>query len=275
MKKQIIIVGIIVLLVTIELSGCVKEETVKAVTIEDIKERFLQAVENVTSYKFSVDGTYNSTRIKKSNNSTVQYASISGEIDVLNKRVRTYNNGSSDSGEKSYFIFYLVDNMSYFGNQADGNWTWENWSSHLEPQQVWNANSYLELFSNALENETAWNSYNVTLEQLSDEKVGDVDCYVLQFIGFKNESLNYSISKTSGYTTGYSYKETDIEYMIAKDTFQLRKILYNTTSDENTINSYGNVSRYINTIDDEMFFYDYNVPLSIELPPEAKNASSP
>jgi len=259
MKKEILAVGIIALLLTIAFSGCVEEKTV---TAEEIKERFLQASKSVTSYKFFLSGTSEMTTIKESASTKEFLENMSGEVDILNKKLKEDINFTNveDSSEQ-HLIFYIVNNTPYYGNKTDGNITW---SSVGEMPGLWNAYSLMESLATILENGTKQFN-NTELKRLSDETVENVDCYILQFTGFKNESTTTTL-------TGYSYTEYDVKYWIAKDTNLLKKSNLKSTIDQSGIYSFGDANRTITTGEMEIFFNDYNVPLNIELPPEAKNS---
>jgi hypothetical protein len=258
MKKEILTVGIIALLLTIAFSGCVEENTV---TAEEIKERFLQAVEGVTSYRYSSDSAVTMTTIKESTNTKEFLIVQTGEVDNLNKKIKQYGNTTSEGSNEEHVIFYMVDNISYYGNQTNGNTTWR---SSMIGSEMWNVYSYLEQITAGLENGTGQFN-NTELKRLSDETVENVDCYILRFTGFQNQS--------STTINGYSYIEYDIKYWIAKDTNLLKKSNIKSTIDQSGIYSFGDANRSIVTAEMETFFYDYNVPLNIELPPEAKNTS--
>jgi len=258
MKKELVTIGITTILFAIAFSGCVEKNTV---TAEEIKERFLQASKSVTSYKCSSSGTYAMTTIKEST-STKEFLLVqSGEVDNLNKKIKQYYNTTSEGSNEEHVIFYMVDNVSYYGNQTNGNTTW---TSSYAGSEMWNASSLLETLTIILENGTVQFN-NTELKRLSDEKVENVDCYILQFTGFQNQSATTS--------NAYSRIEYDIKYWIAKDTNLLKKSYLKSTIDQTGVYSFGGANRSIATGEMETIFYDYNVPLNIELPPEAKNNS--
>ncbi|MDH7517756.1 MAG: hypothetical protein QHH19_05375 [Candidatus Thermoplasmatota archaeon] len=258
MKKELLAIGTLAILFALSFSGCVEENVV---TAEEIKERFLHALENVTSYKYSSEVTYSITTIKESTSTTESSVAMTGEIDILNKKVKQYLNTTSEGSNEGHLILYMVDNISYFGNQTNGNTTW---TSSLMGSEMWSGYSYLELIATMLENGTE--QYNNTeLKRVSDETVENVDCYILRFTGFQNQSATTS--------NAYSYIGYDVKYWIAKDTYLLKKSHLKSTIDQSGVYSFGGANRSIITSEMEIFFYDYNVPLNIVLPPEAKNTN--
>ncbi len=258
--KKLLTMWIIAILFVISFSGCVEEDVITAV---EIKERFLQALENVTSYKYSSNANATMTTIKKSTNTTEYSIVTTGEIDVLNKRVKQYMNTTSEDSNETHLIVYLIDNITYYGNQTDGNTTW---TSSIWGSEFFYAYSLLEQITMFLEDETLLNNIsNMELKRLSDEKFENVDCYILQFTGFRNQSSTIS--------NAYNYAGYDIKYWIAKNTNLLKKSIYRLINDLTGVYSFGGANRSIITSEMELLFYDYNVPLNIELPPEAKNTN--
>lgn len=263
MKKELLALSIGVLLLVISFSGCVEEDTVSA---EEIKEMLLQALENVTSHKYSSEGITVMTTINEpETNITEMVPALTGEVDILNKKMKLFINmtytADSVPFKEEHIIIYHVDNITYFGNKTNENITW--WSSYA-PEVFWDAYSLLEQFTTFLENGTE--DYNNTeLKRLSDETFEGVDCYILQFKGYRNDSAGYNL-------TGFQYIEYDVKYWVSKDTSLLKRCHVESIFDLSGIySSFGNRSISVSEMD--MLFHDYNVPLIIELPPEAENTS--
>jgi L-fucose mutarotase/ribose pyranase (RbsD/FucU family) len=262
MKAKLLSVLIVILLLSILFSGCTEEKIADdaATTAEEIKERFLQALKNVESYKYSANAIYEMTSIDESVNTTEQSMVITGEIDVLNKIAKQYMNITSEDLNQSLTV-YLVDNVTYTGTQTNGNITWR---IDMLTLGAFLGYSLLEQMSMFLENETLFDDGDIELRRLSDETFENKDCYILQMTLFQNQSSNTSNT--------YSTMEYNIRYWIAKDSSLLKKSYIKVTIDQTGSYLFGD---YLSiTTEMEILFYDYNIPINIELPHEAKNASA-
>ena len=266
MKKQFIVAGMIVVLLVVGLSGCVKE-TETGVTAEEIKANMLQAIEDIASYKYSSDVTVTMTTIKESESNTTEIVGIqNGEVDITYKKLRQDTNATTITAgisDEQHWIFYIVDNILYSGNETDGNITWTSMNTSM----AWNAYSALELYTLYLEGEGELK--NVEVERLADEVVEGVDCYVLHLTAFENQSGEEDSGQFP--LQGYYYYELNIKYWIAKDDYLLIKTYFKVMSDSSRSYAFGEADRSTTVQEMEALFNDYNVPVTIELPPEAKD----
>ena len=86
-QLEIIVIGMIVGIMLI--SGCTSEQ---GNTAEDIKNNWLEAIDSVTSYKYSADVTASITMINESEtNVTETVATQNGEVDMINKKLKQDN----------------------------------------------------------------------------------------------------------------------------------------------------------------------------------------
>jgi len=264
MKKELLVASICMLFLIISFSGCVEE----SVTAEEVKNMFLQALEEINSYKHSSDSTITATTINDTETNTTAMMHIAtGEVDILNKKLKQFFDITyAGESKEEHMIVYIVDNVTYYGNRTNGNITWT--ISHFFRSEVWNLYSQLEQLTIYLENETEIYN-NSELKILSDETFENVDCYVLQFKVTNNQSSDYS------QIGGYYYVEMDVKYWISKDDNLLKKCRIASTSDSSGTYSFGDGNRFISVSEMEVLFYDYNVPLNIVVPDEAKNSSWP
>jgi len=254
MKKELLALLICMLFLITSFSGCVEESA----TAEEVKDMFLQALEEINSYKYSSDGVVTFSSINSSEtNTTNGTLTMMGEVDILNKKIKQFNNLTNiEASEETHLITYVSDNVTYVGNKINGNISWQM----LPPGDVWNVYSIIESHASYLENGTS--EYNNSeLKLLSDETFENVDCYVLQFKGNQNQSA-------SDFSVGYQYAELDVKYWISKNDNLLKKCHM-----ESIYDSSGFIGRTLITSEIEMLFYDYNVPLNIVVPDEAKNSS--
>lgn len=266
MKKQFVIVGITLVLICVGFAGCISSEEI---TAEEIKANFLQAIEEVTSYKYSEDVTGTSTTINESGtNITETVATQNGEVDIANKKLKQDNAGTTTGlSYERHWIVYIVDNILYSGSETDGNMTWTSTdTSYLNASMMWAAYSALGTMSLYLEGVLE----NSTIERLDDEMVEGVDCYVLYLTAFQNISGGGSDMFPISGNASYEY---ELNYWIAKDTYFLIKVQFNSTSDMSGLYAFGEADRMIIVAEMDIVFYDYNVPVIIELPPEVIEGS--
>lgn len=262
MKKQILIVGINLIIIIGILSGCTTSDGVAA---EGIIENFIKAVDEVDSYKYSGSGT--TTQITTNDTSTSteeQTYTIVAEVDISNKEYKVETDISYTlegiPGELSIPYYYVNDTL-YTGMNYSGNMTWMSWGS----SNNWYAYSLLE-------RQLLFISSGVEFERLDDAVVQGTDCYV---VDVKPDVGNLQLTSSNTdflFPTGISdenFIEVIIKYWINKDTKLLKrayiKSSYNVTS--SLIVEDGNEQIY--THETDLLFYDYNVPVSVELPPEA------
>lgn len=271
MNRRLIILGIAVLLICVGLSGCV-EETKTGVTAEEIKANMLQAIEDIASYKYSSDITATMTTIKESESNTTEILGIqNGKVDITNKKLRQDTNATTiiaGISDEQYWIFYIVDDILYSGNATDENTTWTSTNtSYTNASMAWKVYSALEMYASYLEGEAELK--NVEVERLADEVVEGVDCYVLHLTAFENQSGEEDSGQSP--IQGYYYYELNIKYWIAKDNYLLIKTYFKITSDSSGWYAYAGADRSTTVQEMETLFKDYNVPVTIELPPEAKD----
>ena len=264
MKKQLMIVGITLVLIAINLIGCITSEVV---TTDEIKENFFQAIEDVTSYKYSADVTATHTIINESGTNITETDAIqNGIVDIANKKLRQNNIGTTTGvSEEQCWTVYIIDNIlysSYSNKKQEGETEWStNNISHTNDDMTWKGYSALELLVLYLENELK----NVKLEQLADEVDEGTDCHVLYLTAFENQSGEGSDMSPIFGNASYEY---EIKYWIAKDTYFLIRAQSRTTSDMSGWFAFGEADRSITVSEMDILYYDYNVPVTIDLPPE-------
>ena len=259
MKNQILIVGIMLVLLVVGLSGCITSDDV---TADDIAANMLQAVEDVASYKYSVSGTITQTTTNESGTfTTEQPLSQSSEVDIANKRLKIdYTYTAPEPLGDQHLIYYIVNDIMYTGTEIDGNVTWISYdTSSTDAIMIWIAYSQLERQAVTLE--------KADVEKLADETVDDIECYVLGvIIDFQSQFSGDvpPIDVPSSWDP-----EMDINYWIAKDTSLLMKVHLKATMDLTSVFGLPGDDSVIQVQEMEMLFSDYNVPVTIELPPEA------
>ncbi|MEA2052423.1 MAG: DUF6612 family protein [Euryarchaeota archaeon] len=276
---------------------------------DEIIAAVLNNSEEITTYKFDMDMTVH-TLTGNGTNVTEMTIKVngSGVEDIINKSMwmamNINMNTSGDMGEDANMgagelpmdipetietEMYLINNTIYM--KIDMGIPFMPWIKMEQPvvnetyNETYNesylpSQDQLELLQRMLQNCT-----NVTL--LDDGVVNDTDCYVLKLeLDFKN-LLEFLMNQTTMDELGIpgfenqDVMDTDeiedtIEMMnmsmtgwIAKDTYLVMKA--EETVDMTTTNPDTEEEATI-AIDFNMRLYDYNVPVTIELPPEAEAA---
>jgi len=257
MKKEMFALSFSLLLLIILFSGCAEKESVTTLTATEIRDNMLQAVENnVSSYKYSANIKATSTMINESGTFTTERTGIQiGEVDIVNKKLKQNNTAiTKGMSERQHWIVYLLDNIRYYGAELDGSMKWN--SSNISHTDSWIAYSALEAQAMAFKSLFK----NIDVKRLADETVNDVDCYVLNITAnFKNQSIYENVSQEYG-----------ISYWIAKDTYFLIKVHSGTTVDRRGWYTSGKAYHLIAVTEMDTVFSDYNLSVTIEVPPEAK-----
>jgi hypothetical protein len=261
MKREMIILGVGLLLLITAFSGCIQEN----VTAKEITENMLQAIEDVSSYKYSADVNVIQTMINESGTNITESDAIqNGEVDLANKKLKQDNTfTTTGTSDEQHWSIYLIDDIQYTGTESDGNITWESLNtSFTNASMTWIAYSALEGQTMFLENTLI----DADVERLSDDVLDGVDCYVLYLSYIENQSGDsYGFDAPSGNS---SY-ELEVTYWIAKDTYLLIKSYQKLTMDMSGWYAFGGGDRSITASEMDVRYYDYNVPVVIELPPEA------
>jgi len=263
MKKQLTILGIVILLLIVGFSGCFENqrESFKELSVEQIKTNFVNAVKNVNSYKCIsnnsiIKSVYNGSKI----NTTETQGFSNYSVDISNNMLKDEGEYTTVGTSEKYQIkIYLLDDLQYTGTGAEGNLSWEkkNYSnSHPFAEENWMLFSPLEFVTEEMK------AKNVTWERLGDEILDGTPYYVLQNISTTNNS--------NATHSGYDFSEWQQRYWIDKTNYSLHKYMRTQILDDTGyyfIGKEGDRRYLINEI--EVTFYDYNIPVTIELPQEA------
>lgn len=260
MKKELLTLSICLLLLIISFSGCVEE----SVSAEEIKERFLQAVEEITSYKY----TANSTIARTKTNETGSISEINGQInynctiDSSNKRWRV--DMIAFANETQEIHLYQEMNMTmaiYFENDTLyfpwGNLTWRP-SIRGTHGNDWYAYALLE-------RQAYFILEDAGLERLDDEVIDGDDCYVLNLTPVIGNIVLTNTSTDSIFPTGVSennFLEVKIVYWINKETNLLKKIYIKFIYNLSLSFDGGEIWDH----ETELVFYDYNSDADVEAP---------
>ncbi|MEA3255265.1 MAG: DUF6612 family protein [Candidatus Altiarchaeota archaeon] len=252
-KTLFIVLGIISVLI---LSGCIDEQketpSPTGLTAEEVRDKSIDAIDNVKSYAFDIDMSI-SAPVKEQGKATMDMTG-EGRVDIENKRV--YNKMDMGTmGMTTSTETYIIDNMAYIKSPSAGWMKKEAGTDMWETQDI--VKSQKELMKDI----------EVTLS--GSEKVNGVDCYILVMKPSRDELiqlLTQEIGDTSSISAteaGEKIRSMEVREWIAKDTSLTRRSV--------TIMQIEAEGKLVDmTLITDI--YDYNKPMNIELPEEAKDA---
>jgi hypothetical protein len=274
MKEKLLGLLIVVLLLTIVFSGCLTNNSENnfndGITVEQIKEKVLETTGNITFYKYLY---YLNTTQEKTKNQTgeiitgLQSTMIkTGNVDKQNKELKAEEkekdychiegadyietNTSCFRWEDNKTYYYINNETFYEKTEADNNITWKTYEVKNDSSRFISDNTDTWLQFSQLERQVFF-FFNVTWANiilLPDEMIDGTECFVLSVTNIPNYIREY---KT-------------IKYWISKDDYSLKKAYLKQTF-EDTILFETNDS--LDTIwEEDIIFYDYNIPVNIELP---------
>lgn len=279
MLKKVVAVSLL-LIITLSVIAC---NGGKLPSAEEIVAAILDSQQDIETYKFDVDMEMYIT-VEAEDETIEMYAVTdgSGSTDVENNVMQMtgdINMVMPDVGEievKEHM--YLVDNMMYIGIDMPAFMGGSTWIKAQMP--VYMPEEMNQVLSLTALIETA----EITV--LGSEIVNGVDCYVvevvpdadqlwelvsqqLQFMGDEIE-----IPDITGELIRKMYDDVSVTYYIAKDTYflissSMDMFLELTPADLGYPEEEGLMTMDITM---ELLAFDYNIPVSIELPPEAADA---
>jgi len=265
MKIKIICIIISILLLSFTFSGCFENDNKPTVDslLDQIKTNFINFFNNVTSYKFNktggiriivVDGAVTEDSVTISN--TTMVANIS---DQSLKIISSYTNPALKLN--STLMIYIKDNYKYSGEGEKGNITWE--IDELNPALIasnWIIYSNLDQYVDQMTNEIPQKDTDITWKSLEDETLDNETFYVLQ--------REHIVNNTNQNYPGFDLYKLYHTFLFNKTDYRLYKVKVDIQHDIRGAYYTGGIDqRYV--IGQDIFtFYDYNVPVNIELPSE-------
>ncbi len=282
------IAGLIVVIAIVAvamLAGCVEEERMSTV---EIKEMALATAESIDTYTFDMDMTQK-ILISNETGETEMTKLITGNgvVDNINKKmnqeITTTMKMPSETKEMKMDM-YFINNTMYTKREGIPKMP-AQWRK-MEMPEV-----YKEFWESQNQVEQQMELLNVSkVEQLEDEKVNDVDCYVLKLTPdiekhwetvmkqARLSELMQRLQQNDSFDIGKMIKEMSIKQWIAKDTkfpmkteMQLKIVM----SSEDLKLRDETKEKFTMTMDQRtsIVFHDYNEPVTIELPKEAESAA--
>ena len=279
MLKKVVAVSLL-LIITLSVIAC---NGGKLPSAEEIVAAILDSQQDIETYKFDVDMEMYIT-VEAEDETIEMYAVTdgSGSTDVENNVMQMtgdINMVMPDVGEievKEHM--YLVDNMMYIGIDMPAFMGGSTWIKAQMP--VYMPEEMNQVLSLTALIETA----EITV--LGSEIVNGVDCYVVEVVPdadqlweLVSQQLQFmgddiEIPDITGELIRKMYDDVSVTYYIAKDTYflissSMDMFLELTPADLGYPEEEGLMTMDITM---ELLAFDYNIPVSIELPPEAADA---
>jgi len=302
MKRELMagLIAVLVIASVMMFSGCVEKEKVKVIEIEieqetmmsvaDIKAEVLANAEETDTYKFDMAVTMKMLLSNETNSTEMTTLSNGrGVLDVVDKKMKLNMNTSMESSETAKvpgpmeMEMYLINNTMYTKMDMGIPGLPPQWTKMEMPvgyEESWASQNQLEQQMELLDISE--------VELLADEELNGVDCYVLKIVPDMEKFWNSTMAavmarSTQGLAPGIDLqkilKSMSTTEWIAKDTMYPMKtqmeIRLVVRSEDLAIPDMA--EKFTMTADEkvEMLFYDYNQPVSIELPEAAEAAAEP
>jgi len=285
----IVIVAIVAIAI---LAGCVDDEQVSVSTAE-IKEMVLATAGKINTYQFDMDMTQKTLISNETGETEMAMTSTgNGVVDNINKKMKLEMTMTMELPEEAKtpettemkMDMYFINNTMYTKMDMGMPEMPAQWTKMEMPE------GYEELWESQNQIDQQMELLNVSkVELLEDEKVNDMDCYVLKLTPdiekywqtvMKQKGLSelmQSLGQNDSFDIGKLIKEMSLKYWIAKDTkFPMKTEMHiKMVMSSEDLNIPGTEEKFTMTMDQRtnMVFYDYNTPVMIELPEEAESAT--
>lgn len=268
------------LLLALIIAACFAcKSTEASLSAEQIVEKARAAQENVKSGVLDIDNLTINFPWKLSGSDTQGTMALNGSctIDQANKEAGANANANISIGipgqQSSMSItaglqMYAVDNYTYTMMSLPG----QNpkWTKQEIPAGFWDNLTAIESQTDPLD--------IATVNLIREEKVGNTDCYLLEVVP-DFDKLQQKLAEEANMQQLPNLKDIisdfSLNVWVAKDTFFISKVQMDMTlllTSEVLGTSAGGDEMTLNMTMD-LQPHDYNQPVSIELPPEALNAT--
>lgn len=292
MKRKTIagLIAVVALVAVAMFAGCIEEEEMSTA---EIKAMVLATAENIDTYKFDLDMTQKTLISNETSDMEIMTISTGkGAADNINEKLMMEMTMTMKMPEKAEMPdtmemkmdMYFINNTMYTKMDMGIPGLPTQWTKMEMPEGY----------------EESWESQNQVdqqiellkvseMELLEDEKVNDVDCYVLKLtpdiekywdIMMKQEGMSelmQNLQQNVSFDIGEMIKEMSLKYWIAKDTkFPMKtEMQIKMVMSSEDLNIPETEEKFTMTMDQrtDMVFYDYNKPVTIELPKEAESAA--
>jgi len=289
MRRELMagLIAVLVIASAMMFSGCVEEEE-KKMSAAEIKAMVLANAEETNTYKFDMNVVMK--MLLSNETSDTEMTTISkgrGVVDSIAKKMKLNMNTSMEIPETTEvpgpmeMEMYLINNTMYTKMDLGIPELPAQWTKMEMPE------GYEESWASQNQLEQQMELLNISeVELLDDDELNGVDCYVLKIVPdmgkFWNSTMAAVMDKsTQGLAPGMDLqkilKSMSTTEWIAKDTMYPMKtqmaVRLVVSSEDLAIPDM--VEEFTMTADEEveMRFYDYNKPVSIELPELAEAAA--
>lgn len=259
---------IILTLTSLILTGCTTTQPEQTPTAQEIAQRTIQALTNITSYRFEAHTNSNHTWSNNTKAVTERTTETRHGATNITAKAITFNQTSTSTiTPTTRYIYYLVNQTIYIGNETTGTIIWEN-TSDTNPSQYWTAWSFLTNDALAL-NGTSFvtaTHQNITLTRQPDTTYHNTPCYVLTFP--LNTTTSSNITTPKGNYSGWSLHT----YLIDKNTYHI--LLHRITGETFETGTYTfspsyipfTATRFLNEGETTITYTDYNTTITITPP---------
>ena len=280
MWKKILSISL-VLVMALSLVACAKEaeEEAELPSAQEIVDGVVESWDDVSTYQFEVDMTADAVvEVEGEAGEVTIEIDVSGAlVDLENREMRmdmTMNMEMTGEPEvETEMEMYLIGDMMYMFVKMPE--TPPTWMKSEMPEGYWEQMSQTESYIELLE--------AAQVEVIGSEKVKGVDCYVLQLtpdletlwqMVMQQAQLAGEMPAVAEEFIKEMFRSFSVKYWIAKDTYFLTKSEVDMAV-ELTPEAMGYPEEEgVITMDiaGSLLAYDYNQPVSIELPEEAEEA---
>ncbi|MHC1630811.1 MAG: DUF6612 family protein [Methanotrichaceae archaeon] len=276
MKKLLLVLALIVAV----FAGCIEEEP----STEDLKTMMVESVENVDTCKFTLDMNQTTTIVNLTGSNETKSMTIysnygdEGIMNVTGKSMWMAMNTTTMDLENTEDNFTMNMEMYMQGDtiymKLGKNWT----KIPGIPEAMWNQQNQLK---------TQMEMFNHSkVEVVGSEKIDGQDAYKLKIVP-DMETFSEILVEQVGSMPLYGmnltnlYKNSEMNYVtwLSKDTHlplkvQTEMTLTITPETMNLPAETADFAKMITDINVISFYYDYNQPVVIELPEEARDAAN-
>ena len=277
MLKKVAAISL-VFIIALSVSACQGEKLPSA---QEITNGIIEALNNTETYKLDMDMDIEMT--VEAEGETIEMtmgAASSGAIDMENGEMKmdmVIDMVVPDEGEMEMeMVMYVIDDMMYAGMDMPLLTEGPMWVKSEIPEGILEQMNQVESQIELLE--------YAQVEVIGSEKVKGIDCYVIEVTPDMDQlwELAMQQSDVAGGTLpdiadeairnmfdGYSVK-----FYVAKDTYFLMRSAIDMTIEltPDDLGFPGEEGSMTMNITMDLLAYDYNLPVSIELPPEAEDA---
>lgn len=284
MKRELmaVLISILVIASVMTFSGCV--DKVEKMDVAEIKAEVLANAEKIDSYKFDMNVTMKMLLCNETNETEMTTVSMgSGVLDVATKQMKLNMTTSMETNETTEvpgqmeMEMYLINNTMYTKMNLGIPGLPPQWTKMEMPdgyEESWASQNQLEQQMELLEISD--------VELLADEELNGLDCYVLKIEPDMDKFWNSTLAdvmdrSTQGLAPGIGLQKIleniSTKEWIAKDTMYPMKtqVAVRLVVSSDDLDIPGMDEKFTMTADEmvELLFYDYNQPVSIELPEAA------